>query len=508
MVYLLSILKKNLLKSLGAFFVCMLVVILGTCSSDGTKKGQSREALTGKTSLNERLLLYTDKDGIIDTLDNCPLVANLNQLYTNGTADENDCLIESIARIDTNSMNGPNLLNEDLFGHSVAYLGDLDGVAGPSAGVLAVGATGDDTGGYYKGAVYLLYLNVDGSVQKTIAINNNTANAPPLSTGDFFGSSVAYLGDLDGVGPSIGVLAVGASGDNSAGLNRGAIHLLYLNVDGSVQQTITINGNTINGPILANDDYFGHSVAYLGDLDGAGLSIGVLAVGATGDDTGGTYRGAVHLLYLNADGSVQQTIVVDSNTIGGPILANNDYFGHSVVYLGDLDDSGPSVGVLAVGAIGTEGSDRAAVHLLYLSTAGNVQKTVTINNNTANISNLADSNYFGYSMAYLGDLDGSGRTAGLLAVGAISSNSISTNNKDRVYLLYLHSDGTIEKTVRIDRQTIGGPDLAANDYFGIAIAWLGDLSSDDPSSGVLAIGAYGNDTGGNKRGALHLTWLE
>src|SRR5687767_2787704 len=51
-------------------------------------------------------------------------------------------------------------------------------------------------------------------------------------------------------------------------------------------------------------DYFGSSVAALGDLDGNGIED--LAVGATLDDDGvpGSQNGAVWILFLNADGTV------------------------------------------------------------------------------------------------------------------------------------------------------------------------------------------------------------
>ena len=52
-----------------------------------------------------------------------------------------------------------------------------------------------------------------------------------------------------------------------------------------------------------NGDPFGVSVSSLGDLDGDGVTD--LAVGAIGDDTGGTDRGALHVLLLNADGTVK-----------------------------------------------------------------------------------------------------------------------------------------------------------------------------------------------------------
>ena len=66
--------------------------------------------------------------------------------------------------------------------------------------------------------------------------------------------------------------------------------------DGDVTSKVEINASTANGPSLANFDYFGTSVANIGDLNGDGVND--LAVDAFVDSEGGTTRGAVHLLYL------------------------------------------------------------------------------------------------------------------------------------------------------------------------------------------------------------------
>ena len=66
------------------------------------------------------------------------------------------------------------------------------------------------------------------------------------------------------------------------------------------------------GPALANLDFFGGAVANVGDLDGDGHA--ELAVGASGDDTGGLGRGAVHVLFLNANGTVKSIRKIASGT--------------------------------------------------------------------------------------------------------------------------------------------------------------------------------------------------
>ena len=62
------------------------------------------------------------------------------------------------------------------------------------------------------GVSIALTVTNDGSVDSTVEINDLTANGPTLSNGDFFGESVANIGDLDGDG--VNDLAVGAELDD------------------------------------------------------------------------------------------------------------------------------------------------------------------------------------------------------------------------------------------------------------------------------------------------------
>jgi hypothetical protein len=50
----------------------------------------------------------------------------------------------------------------DIFGTAVAHLGDIDG---NGVADIAVGASGDDDGFLGAGAVYILFLNSDGTVK-------------------------------------------------------------------------------------------------------------------------------------------------------------------------------------------------------------------------------------------------------------------------------------------------------------------------------------------------------
>ena len=83
-------------------------------------------------------------------------------------------------------------------------------------------------------------------------------------------------------------------------------------------KTKKIASGTSGGPTLADVDSFGGAVTSLGDLDGDGVTD--LAVGAFHDGTGGFGVGAVHVLFLNANGTVKTAKRSHSDTGGGPTL--------------------------------------------------------------------------------------------------------------------------------------------------------------------------------------------
>ena len=69
-----------------------------------------------------------------------------------------------------------------------------------------------------------------------------------------------------------------------------------------------INDSTTNGPTLTNTDQFGF-IENISDLNSDGVND--LAVGAYLDDEGGGARGAVHIMFMNTDGSVDSTVEIN-----------------------------------------------------------------------------------------------------------------------------------------------------------------------------------------------------
>jgi hypothetical protein len=147
--------------------------------------------------------------------------------------------------------------------------------------------------------VYVLFMNANGTAKSSVKLSNETNGIPTLAENDRFGRSVASLGDLDGDG--VIDLAVGASGDDTGGTDRGAVYVLLMSPDGTAKSSLKL-ASGINGvPTFKKSEGFGHSVASLGDLDGDGLP--ELALGVFLNNTGGgsdSNRGAVYVLFSNA----------------------------------------------------------------------------------------------------------------------------------------------------------------------------------------------------------------
>ena len=320
---------------------------------------------------------------------------------------------------------------QDEFGWAIANLGDVD-----ADGVvdIAVGASRDDDGGYSRGAMWVLFLQSDGTVkrhQKISMRDGNFQGKLPDRAG--FGWAAAGIGDLDEDGvPDMAVTSVGGG--------TPSVWILFLDRNGAAKshQQIAPATGSFSG-LVRPEDHFGSGVAAIGDLDGD--LVVDLAVGADRTDDGGKDTGAVWVLFLNRDGTVKghQKISARHGGFKGIIPVSNN-FGQGLSALGDLDGDG--VLDLGVGMCRDDedsgkydkGTNKGAIWLLFLNQDGTVKGHQKINSIQGGFKgSLSRGGFFGISIALLPDLTGNGLPQ--LAVGANRENDGGID-RGAVWLLF------------------------------------------------------------------------
>jgi len=227
---------------------------------------------------------------------------------------------------------GPEPESVHGFGASLAPLGDVNGDGVPD---LAVGAHGGLVRGEATGAVWVLFMNPDGSVlrseelicrepiQRALLVDGE------LSTSLIYGGALATLGDLDGDG--LPELLLGGRSHTFFGVVPKTELIVSLDREGGVRWARGL-GRADGFSSLRG---FSKSYVGLGDLDGDGIPD--LAIGDSGNAEGGEGRGGVWIVFLNADGSFrEERLISDWSGDFGGLLLDDDRFGLALAAPGDL----------------------------------------------------------------------------------------------------------------------------------------------------------------------------
>jgi hypothetical protein len=322
-----------------------------------------------------------------------------------------------------------------------------------------------------------------------------------LSSFASFGEQLASIGDLDGDG--VGDVAV-----FSITSIPGEFWVLFLYANGTVKSEQKIGNATggFGGALDAND-VFGYALSAIGTRPENGRL--VIAAGAFNDDDGGTNRGALWLLEMDANGTVfNESKISDTEGTFDAVLDNSDAFGYGVCVLAGFSEDVDEV-VLAVGATNDDDGavDAGAVYVLWVSwTNLTVQRWTKISNGNGELpaATIGSFDSFGVSVASVGDVDNDG--VGDLVVGAYGDNGDGGADRGAVYVLLLNAGNATVKEVQKISDITGGlapGTLGNNDEFGISVAGLGDADGDGVPD--VVVGARGD--GPSDHGALYILFL-
>lgn len=329
-------------------------------------------------------------------------------------------------------LTGPGVVN---FGYTVSSAGDVNGDG--FSDVLVSGHTYSSN----RGRAYLFYGGVmmDNTIDKTFE---------GLATGGFFAFSLTGAGDVNGDGYSdilIGAYAMTSFTGTS-----------YLYFGGALMDTIA--DVTFTGE--ASNSSFGQITASAGDVNGDGYSD--ILIGAP---LYSSSRGRAYLYY------------------GGPTVDNTA----DIVFTGESSTNSFGRGLCGAGDVNGDGyADIVIGAQSYASSKGKAYLYLggAVVNNVADavVNGEATNNFFGFSVAGGGDINGDGYKD--FMVGAYGVNS----NRGRVYVYRNSHTGTDIADVRM----LG----SSQSQFGESATSAGDLNADGYDDYIIGAPAYGDNTTG------------
>ncbi len=331
----------------------------------------------------------------------------------NGEVKSYTKITKNVGGLNTSS---PNAFTE--FGQSIANLGDMDG-----DGVvdIAVGNKGSGFGG----EVYILFLNSDGTVKNHSRIASNVGGfVHTITTNQHFSRSIANIGDIDGDG--VVDIAVGNDLDGDGGINKGSVYILHLNSNGTVKKFQKISQTTggFSGT-LGPDSRFGISVCLYKEKR--------IIVGAITDSSINGYNGAIWILDIDSNGTVQtEKKVSDASSGFNDTLSNLAYFGSSLANIGDLD--GDSITEIAIGADGYNdiNTRTGAVFIISFDENDNIKFLRRFSNSVGDLPfTFGQSSRFGNSISSIGDFNKNKKLD--IIVGSYGENG----SRGRLNLLFL-----------------------------------------------------------------------
>ena len=380
-------------------------------------------------------------------------------------------------------------LGSDINGDAAADQSGRSVSMSSDGAIVAIGAYYNDGNGSNSGHVRV--YSWDGSNWDQLG-----SDIDGEATSDYSGYSVSLSSDGT-------VVAIGAYGNAGGGSDRGHVRVYSWNGTDWVQLGSDIDGESnweesgysvslspdgtavAIGSILGSGNYDGHVRVYSyynnqwnkrgNDIDGegssdvSGWSVSLnddgtrVAIGAYGDDDGGSNSGHVRVYQFDMGNWVQLGSDIDGE-------AASDQSGYSV----SLSSDGT---IVAIGAIGNDGGGDASGHVRVYSWNGTIWVQLG-----SDIDGEAEDDQSGWSVSLSSD-------GTKVAIGA-KGNDGGGSGSGHVRIYEYVSSSWIQPVPDIDGEAI-------DDASGFSVALSGDGT-------IVAVGATGNDGGGTGSGHVRV----
>jgi hypothetical protein len=325
------------------------------------------------------------------------------------------------------------------------------------------------------------------------SLSNSSASFIGDDPNDWFGSSVAIVGDVNRDGYDD--ILVGAPNYGTDGAPSGYAYLVFGRKSG---WKFNLKTSEVDASFRGENDadLLGCSVAGAGDVNGDGYDD--ILIGAWGNDDGGSMAGKAYLFLGRASGWSRDTDLSNANAtfIGEE---DGDHAGYSVAGAGDVNGDGYDD--ILVGANCNDegpGTDPGQVYLILGKPTG-WNKDTDLSNVSASFYGEYWCQYSGDSVAGAGDVNGDGYDD--ILIGGTCNSGEGTTFAGETYLILGKASGW-SMDVNLSRSDASFKGEHWWDHSGCSVAGAGDVNHDGFDD--FLIGAYRNAEGGDKAGETYL----
>jgi len=413
-------------------------------------------------------------------------------------------LISISGRVTKVSKSTEKLMASDLGAKSIAGGCDIndDGLDD-----MIVGSPYDDEVAKDVGQVHVYFGKSDVPMGQDVA--GDSTNTPDLTidgidshatnANDFFGYSTA-CGDFNGDGYDDIVIGapyedtrdgeIYASNSGAAYLFFGRASMVDDGVLSAADANVVFQGRNAS-------DYFGWSVAMLGDLDDDGRNdLGIVA--AYGEVVN-TNEGVAYIFF--GEDAESGSTVYDVNAdvmIRGEASAS---LLHKIAPAGDVDGDGTLDLALSTG---TWPSNKKGSIYIILGKEGYADLISLANDADIILSGSSDNDYLGgpnnYDRAFAIDGDINGDGIDDIVVSAPYFDADNLTNVGKVYIF--HGRGEIDDVAGLEDADITITGKIANDYFGFIVDTNGDFNNDGIDDLLVTAPYFDNGISGDHGGAF------